>query len=58
MNFIIGQDTKLDHAQSRWSRTSYKDSAYVAQEDDDEWPEEDEVWLGEDESEEPADWGL
>lgn len=57
MNFIIGQDTKLDHAQSRWSRTSYKDSAYVAQEDDDEWPEEDEVWLGEDESEEPADWG-
>ena len=57
MNFIIGQDTKLDHTQSRWSKSSYKDPAYVAQDDDEDWPEDDDAWYGEDESEEPADWG-
>ncbi len=59
MNFIIGQDTKLDYAQSRWSKTAtYKDPAYAAQDDDDDdWPEGEDIWYGEEESEEPADWG-
>ena len=45
MNFIIGQDSKVDGASSRWNKgsTSYKTNAYLA-EDDEAWPD-DEVYL-------------
>ena len=45
MNFIIGQDSKVDGASSRWNTgsTSYKTNAYLA-EDDEAWPD-DEVYL-------------
>ena len=58
MNFIIGQDTKMDHAQSRWSRASgYKDPSYAVHDEDEEWPEDEEAFYGEEDSEGPADWG-
>ena len=45
MNFIIGQDSKVDGASSRWNKgsTCYKTNAYLA-EDDEAWPD-DEVYL-------------
>ena len=45
MNFIIGQDSKVDGASSRWNKgsTSYKTNAYLA-EDDEAWCD-DEVYL-------------
>ena len=63
MNFIIGQDSKLDNRWARTSSSSYKSAAYAVEEDDEHYGDfdyEDEVLYGDDydEYEENAvDWG-
>lgn len=59
MNFIIGQDSKLDNRWARTSSSSYKSAAYAVEEDDEHYGDfdhEDEVFYGDDYEEDAVDW--
>ena len=59
MNFIIGQDSKLDNRWARASSSSYKSAAYAVEEDDEHYGDfdyEDEVFYGDDYEEDAVDW--